>query len=105
MRLEFPPAAPALTPTPPRSYKYPRNVWSPVGGYWQENANWKRNTCIAFFFYAVACVHIFNVSRSKEMWYGTTPVTSWKWNTNPKSPHRRMVAEKEAAEAAEKEGH
>ncbi|KAH9834808.1 uncharacterized protein C8Q71DRAFT_125824 [Rhodofomes roseus] len=29
-------------------YPYPKQVWSPAGGWWTRPANWKSNTAIAF---------------------------------------------------------
>ncbi len=27
-------------------YAFPRHVWSPAGGWWYDNPNWRRNTAI-----------------------------------------------------------
>ncbi|KAJ1414993.1 hypothetical protein B484DRAFT_454675 [Ochromonadaceae sp. CCMP2298] len=49
-----------------RKYPYPKWVWSPSGGWWPSNANWKRNTAIYMGVVAIISVNAYMFS-SKHM--------------------------------------
>jgi len=70
-------------------FPYPKNVWSPSGGWWHDPPHWRRNTMVLVAGLGVVAALLFNKSRSLENWHGKTPVVSWTWNTNPNSEHRK----------------
>ncbi|KDQ56755.1 hypothetical protein JAAARDRAFT_300579 [Jaapia argillacea MUCL 33604] len=47
-------------------YPYPKQVWSPSGGWWTRPSNWKANTAIAFAGIAVVGYATFTLSADKE---------------------------------------
>lgn len=50
-----------------RRYLYPKDVWSPAGGWWNnEPLNWQRNTGFAFLAAGVAAYTIFQFSAARE---------------------------------------
>eukprot|EP00512_Aurantiochytrium_limacinum_P001733 CAMPEP_0171484634 /NCGR_PEP_ID=MMETSP0958-20121227/109_1 /TAXON_ID=87120 /ORGANISM="Aurantiochytrium limacinum, Strain ATCCMYA-1381" /LENGTH=77 /DNA_ID=CAMNT_0012017355 /DNA_START=80 /DNA_END=313 /DNA_ORIENTATION=- len=56
-------------------YNYPKYVWSPSGGWWQDNVNWRRNTMFAVGAMAVIGVtvavwadhHVVEYDRSPDV--------------------------------------
>ncbi|KAJ3847826.1 ribosomal protein L5 domain-containing protein [Lentinula lateritia] len=50
-------------------YPYPKQVWSPAGGWWVRPSNWKSNTFIVAAGIAGICYLVGNVSASKEHRY------------------------------------
>jgi hypothetical protein len=51
-----------------RRYLYPKDVWSPAGGWWNnEPLNWQRNTGFAFLAAGVAAYTIFQFSAAREV--------------------------------------
>ncbi|CAM9281966.1 unnamed protein product [Choristocarpus tenellus] len=49
-----------------RHFHYPKYVWSPSGGWWNNPANWRQNTVVAFLCIGVTCAGIFKISTDKE---------------------------------------
>ncbi|CAO3610628.1 unnamed protein product [Mucor hiemalis] len=50
-------------------YPYPKEVWSPAGGWWSRPKTWKSNTVIAALGMAVTLGAIWRVSAEKEVRY------------------------------------
>ncbi|KAJ3771586.1 hypothetical protein FB446DRAFT_739753 [Lentinula raphanica] len=50
-------------------YPYPKQVWSPAGGWWVRPSNWKSNTFIVAAGIAGICYMVGNLSASKEHRY------------------------------------
>ncbi|KAJ3821210.1 hypothetical protein F5880DRAFT_1466632, partial [Lentinula raphanica] len=48
-------------------YPYPKQVWSPAGGWWVRPSNWKSNTFIVAAGIAGICYMVGNLSASKEV--------------------------------------
>lgn len=44
-------------------YPYPKEVWSPAGGWWPYPRKWKANTAVAFLVTAAICVPVFIYSE------------------------------------------
>ncbi|KAH6912984.1 hypothetical protein BKA70DRAFT_1265712 [Coprinopsis sp. MPI-PUGE-AT-0042] len=47
-------------------YPYPKQVWSPAGGWWVQPKNWASNTAIAFGGIFLATYAVWSVSAAKE---------------------------------------
>ncbi|RKP09085.1 hypothetical protein THASP1DRAFT_14723, partial [Thamnocephalis sphaerospora] len=47
-------------------YPYPKEVWSPAGGWWGQPANWRRNTFITALGIAGISVLLFRYSAKNE---------------------------------------
>ncbi|KDQ09204.1 hypothetical protein BOTBODRAFT_37286 [Botryobasidium botryosum FD-172 SS1] len=54
-------------------YPYPRQVWSPSGGWWTRPTNWVSNTAICTFGIAIATYGAWSISAEKE-WRHAAPV-------------------------------
>ena len=50
-----------------RRYHYPRYVWSPTGGWWNNPANWRRNTIVAGIAIALIAIPIARLSAREEV--------------------------------------
>ncbi|KZP20339.1 hypothetical protein FIBSPDRAFT_827135 [Athelia psychrophila] len=50
-------------------YPYPKNVWSPAGGWWVRPSNWKSNTAIVFGGILAIGYGVFTISAAKEWRY------------------------------------
>lgn len=51
-----------------RRYLFPKDVWSPAGGWWNnEPPNWERNTGFAFIGVAVLAGLVFRLSADREV--------------------------------------
>ncbi|GAN05075.1 conserved hypothetical protein [Mucor ambiguus] len=50
-------------------YPYPKDVWSPAGGWWSRPKTWKTNTLVAAFGMAVTLGAVWKVSADKEVRY------------------------------------
>ncbi|KAF9488478.1 hypothetical protein BDN71DRAFT_1457160 [Pleurotus eryngii] len=62
-------------------YPYPKEVWSPAGGWWVRPSNWKSNTAVAFggilaLTYATWSVSADHEHRSVQP---SKPIPSMKW--------------------------
>lgn len=58
----------AFAPAGGRRYLYPKFVWSPAGGWWNNAPpNWERNTAIGFVALGIAASAIFRVSAANEV--------------------------------------
>ncbi|KAI8058549.1 hypothetical protein BDF22DRAFT_641411 [Syncephalis plumigaleata] len=53
-------------------YPYPKQVWSPAGGWWVNPTNWKRNTFIVGLGVAGITTLIWRYSAERE-WRHTPP--------------------------------
>lgn len=52
-----------------RRFHYPKYVWSPSGGWWNNPANWKKNTAIAFLIMGISGAAVFKFSADNEVRY------------------------------------
>ncbi|KAL0078083.1 hypothetical protein J3Q64DRAFT_1293866 [Phycomyces blakesleeanus] len=50
-------------------YPYPKQVWSPAGGWWAQPKTWKSNTAIAALGMIVTLGAVWSVSAEKEKRY------------------------------------
>ncbi|ORX65310.1 hypothetical protein K493DRAFT_317983 [Basidiobolus meristosporus CBS 931.73] len=48
-------------------YPYPKQVWSPAGGWWSRPANWKSNTVIAGLGCTVFIAYVWKASADREV--------------------------------------
>ncbi|KIM80654.1 hypothetical protein PILCRDRAFT_73008, partial [Piloderma croceum F 1598] len=48
-------------------YPYPKQVWTPSGGWWTRPANWKSNTAIVFGGILAIAYGVFSVSAAREV--------------------------------------
>ncbi|KAH9924979.1 uncharacterized protein BXZ73DRAFT_103356 [Epithele typhae] len=64
-------------------YPYPKQVWSPAGGWWTRPSNWKSNTAIATAGLLIISYGIFTVSADKERRtvQPIRPIPSMMWTT------------------------
>jgi hypothetical protein len=46
-------------------YPYPKEVWSPSGGWWAYPKNWRINTAVAFVVLGCCCVPVFIIGEKK----------------------------------------
>ncbi|CAG8493170.1 2870_t:CDS:2 [Ambispora leptoticha] len=56
-------------------YPYPKEVWSPAGGWWSRPANWKSNTAIIGTGMLIICAITWKISAEKEVRY--RPPRKW----------------------------
>ncbi|GAA5903748.1 hypothetical protein JCM6882_003404 [Rhodosporidiobolus microsporus] len=75
-----------MIPTAPRmgggaQYPYPKEVWSPAGGWWTRPANWKSSTGLAFLGVGLAMYGVWSLSAEKEVRHvgPTRPIPSQMW--------------------------
>ncbi|PCH36827.1 hypothetical protein WOLCODRAFT_127697, partial [Wolfiporia cocos MD-104 SS10] len=47
-------------------YPYPKEVWSPAGGWWSRPSNWKANTAVAFAGILAITYGVWNISAERE---------------------------------------
>ncbi|KAI8990210.1 hypothetical protein BDB01DRAFT_718231, partial [Pilobolus umbonatus] len=50
-------------------YPYPKDAWSPAGGWWSRPKTWKSNTIIAAIGMTVTLAAVWKVSADKEVRY------------------------------------
>ncbi|GMI61344.1 hypothetical protein ScalyP_jg6186 [Parmales sp. scaly parma] len=68
-------------------------VWSPAGGWWNTNKNWRVNTAIAFGIIGTLCIGTFTTSAQKERrpiapkWH--IPSQRWALNAEKDDPTLR----------------
>ncbi|GAA5844415.1 hypothetical protein JCM3766R1_006386 [Sporobolomyces carnicolor] len=60
-----------MIPTAPRQgggahFPYPKEVWSPAGGWWTRPSNWKSSTGFVFLGIGLATYGIWSYSAQKE---------------------------------------
>ncbi len=48
-------------------FQYPKEVWSPAGGWWPYPAKWRQNTALALLGVAAICVPVFMISEQKSV--------------------------------------
>ncbi|TFK52871.1 hypothetical protein OE88DRAFT_1697250 [Heliocybe sulcata] len=62
-------------------YPYPKEVWSPAGGWWTRPSNWKSNTAIAFAGILAITYATWQVSADKEWRFQepTRDIPSMRW--------------------------
>ncbi|EPT01938.1 hypothetical protein FOMPIDRAFT_1048229 [Fomitopsis schrenkii] len=62
-------------------YPYPKQVWSPAGGWWTRPSNWKSNTAIAFAGILTFVYAGWTYSAEKEVRYiePVRPIPSMLW--------------------------
>ncbi|KAG0143453.1 hypothetical protein CROQUDRAFT_661259 [Cronartium quercuum f. sp. fusiforme G11] len=47
-------------------YPYPKEVWSPAGGWWTRPNNWRTNTAIVIFGSSILFYSVFRLSANRE---------------------------------------
>ncbi|WVQ85937.1 hypothetical protein IAT38_008105 [Cryptococcus sp. DSM 104549] len=47
-------------------YPYPKEVWTPSGGWWTQPKNWKANTAMCALLIAVTTASVWRLSAQKE---------------------------------------
>ncbi|KAH8087530.1 hypothetical protein HD553DRAFT_308377 [Filobasidium floriforme] len=69
-------------------YPFPKEVWSPSGGWWSRPSNWRANTLIAAGGIAVATLGVWRISARNEIRHTqpTKPIPSANW-----SPQAREI--------------
>ncbi|KAL4244938.1 hypothetical protein ABKN59_009974 [Abortiporus biennis] len=62
-------------------YPYPKEVWSPAGGWWTRPSNWKANTAIAFAGIFAITYGAWTVSADHEYRHSEPirPIPSMRW--------------------------
>ena len=63
-------------------FAYPKQVWSPAGGWWVEPAQWQRNTMYAGAAMggAVACIWIFSARNERRPMPPVRHIPSQYWS-------------------------
>ncbi|CAO1636405.1 unnamed protein product [Sympodiomycopsis kandeliae] len=56
-------------------YPYPKDVWSPTGGWWSRPKNWVSNTAVAAFGIAGCTYFLWSYSADRE--WRHKPPTRW----------------------------
>lgn len=51
-------------------FPYPKEVWSPGGGWWPNPKAWRRNTAAAFGILVITVIPVFILSEKKTVSYG-----------------------------------
>ncbi|OCF78662.1 hypothetical protein I204_00604 [Kwoniella mangroviensis CBS 8886] len=67
-------------------YPYPKEVWTPSGGWWSRPSNWATNTAICVFGIGLATFGVWRLSASKEQRHiaPTRPIPSQRWSPQAK---------------------
>ncbi|TDL27836.1 hypothetical protein BD410DRAFT_761014 [Rickenella mellea] len=62
-------------------YPYPKEVWTPSGGWWTRPSNWKSNTAIAFAGILAVTYSVWTLSAAREWRYiqPSKPIPSMLW--------------------------
>ncbi|KAH8112888.1 hypothetical protein DFH11DRAFT_388921 [Phellopilus nigrolimitatus] len=62
-------------------YPYPKEVWSPAGGWWTRPSNWKANTAVAVGGILFVTFSVWQLSASKEWRHNapSKPIPSMLW--------------------------
>ncbi|KAK7682743.1 hypothetical protein QCA50_014126 [Cerrena zonata] len=65
-------------------YPYPKEVWSPAGGWWTRPSNWKANTAILFAGILTVTYGAWTVSADREWRYiePSRPIPSMQVSLN-----------------------
>ncbi|KAK1923112.1 hypothetical protein DB88DRAFT_493829 [Papiliotrema laurentii] len=63
-------------------FPFPREVWSPAGGWWVRPANWKANTAVAFGLIGAVVYATWNFSAKREerVIAPIRPIPSQRWS-------------------------
>jgi len=77
-------------------YPYPKEVWSPAGGWWTRPSNWKANTAILFAGILGVSYGVWTVSADKEYRYNEPirPIPSMRWAKQYREPKERREDDK-----------
>ncbi|GHJ88989.1 hypothetical protein NliqN6_5391 [Naganishia liquefaciens] len=69
-------------------YPYPKEVWSPAGGWWSRPANWRTNTFVCITGIIVATAGVWKISARNEIRHArpTKEIPSAMW-----SPHAAEI--------------
>ncbi|KAL5497816.1 hypothetical protein ACEPAH_2747 [Sanghuangporus vaninii] len=75
-------------------FPYPKEVYSPAGGWWARPSNWKSNTAIVFGGVLAVTYGVWQLSASKEVRHAppSRPIPSMLWAKQ--YADQRKVAEK-----------
>ena len=76
-------------------FKYPKWVWSPMGGYWCNPPNWKRNTAILVAGWAGVLYMGFKWGSANERRFMPPvdyPIPSQYWCTHAVEDDPRLAA-------------
>mmetsp|Transcript_33908 Transcript_33908/g.95410 ORF Transcript_33908/g.95410 Transcript_33908/m.95410 type:complete len:96 (-) Transcript_33908:116-403(-) len=79
-----------------KKFPYPKYVWSPTGGYWNDNPKgWKGNTRVAMggLFLFCACLMKLSFSRQNHTLGYSGPVWSAKYAGQPAEKYQPSVTE------------
>ncbi|RUS30204.1 hypothetical protein BC938DRAFT_479721 [Jimgerdemannia flammicorona] len=49
-----------------KRFAYPKEVWSPAGGWWAQPKTWKSNTVVVALGMAVTCAGVWRLSAERE---------------------------------------
>ncbi|KNB46502.1 hypothetical protein JH06_0109 [Blastocystis sp. subtype 4] len=62
-------------------FMFDHYVWSPAGGWWGQNVNWKRNTKIAAVVAFACCIPVFmaSINLERRPIAPTRHILSQKW--------------------------
>ncbi|PWN48965.1 hypothetical protein IE53DRAFT_388832 [Violaceomyces palustris] len=62
-------------------YPYPKEVWTPAGGWWTRPTNWATNTAVCAVGIAVATYTVWQYSAEREWRHNppTKPIPSMAW--------------------------
>jgi hypothetical protein len=52
-------------------YPFPKEVWSPSGGWWSRPANWRSNTIVALAGIGLATFGVWRISARNEVCHPT----------------------------------
>ncbi|CAL1710081.1 unnamed protein product [Somion occarium] len=76
-------------------FPYPKEVWSPAGGWWTRPSNWKSNTAIAFAGILVITYGAFAFCADREWRYvePARPIPSMKWSKQYKDRQSESTQE------------
>eukprot|EP01027_Heterolobosea_sp_BB2_P020601 GEZU01029399.1.p1 GENE.GEZU01029399.1~~GEZU01029399.1.p1 ORF type:complete len:101 (-),score=19.13 GEZU01029399.1:209-511(-) len=94
-------------------FPYPKDVWSPAGGWWSNPRHWKRNTVIATVGMLALAVPVFMLSARLERRpmapWRPAPSQRWSYYTKEDDPQYeekvKEWAEKKNAPKADKLHH
>ncbi|RUP52205.1 hypothetical protein BC936DRAFT_137741 [Jimgerdemannia flammicorona] len=70
-----------------KRFAYPKEVWSPAGGWWAQPKTWKSNTVVVALGMAVTCAGVWRLSAERE-WRHKEPIRwipSMMWSKQFKS--------------------
>ncbi|KAL1410025.1 hypothetical protein Q8F55_004027 [Vanrija albida] len=63
-------------------YPYPKEVWTPSGGWWTRPKNWATNTVVAVVGIGLATYGVWRASAAREERHiaPTKPIPSARWS-------------------------